>query len=129
MPSGESLARGVVDPIAGALAIKSHCCRSRHGCKSHDSDVREGVAIHVLTLNAGFDGAVNAIAVCNRSRQRFEHQYDDGFADADAVGLFGEAVALAVLRYHARLARDTAQGKTRRIIAGSLAARCACGRR
>jgi len=54
----ESLACGVVDPMADILAIKSHCCGSRRGRKSHDSDVREGVAIHVLTINAGFNGAV-----------------------------------------------------------------------
>ena len=58
MANEESLARGVVDPMTDALAIKSHCCGSRRGRKSHDSDVREGVAIHVLTLNAGFNGAV-----------------------------------------------------------------------
>jgi len=54
----ESLARGVVEPMADTLAIKSHCCGGRRGRKSHDRDVREGVAIHVFTLNADFNGAI-----------------------------------------------------------------------
>ena len=58
MADEESLARGVVDPMADALAIKSHCCGSRRGRKSHDSDVRESVTVHVRTLDAGFNAAV-----------------------------------------------------------------------
>ena len=58
MANEESLARGIVDPVADTLAIKSHCCGSRRGRKSHDSDVREGVTVHVLTLDAGFNAAV-----------------------------------------------------------------------
>jgi hypothetical protein len=54
----ESLARGVVDPMADTLAIKSHCCGSRRGRKSHESDVREGVGVRIFTLDAGFNGAV-----------------------------------------------------------------------